>query len=153
MTTIPKRNHCRPSIFQGLELLLFPNNHGSGQWPFLESQVIVQHHGKSQLQGFYTWAVTKTLVICFRGWNPTHLYKGIAISQRIPSWTNQYKWNVIRFLIVAIQPNLPLLCNPARNEALLSLAHLRWSPYSRTAPLSWSWDLTNVGPTKSLTFI
>ena len=28
---------------------------------------------------------------------------------------------------------------------------IRWSPYSRTAPLSWSWDLTNVGPTKSLT--
>ncbi len=23
-----------------------------------------------------------------------------------------------------------------------SLAHLRWSPYSRTAPLSWSWDFT-----------
>ncbi len=24
------------------------------------------------------------------------------------------------------------------------MAHFRWSPYSRTAPLSWSWDLTNV---------
>ncbi len=33
----------------------------------------------------------------------------------------------------------------------ISMAHLRWSPYSQTAPLSWSWDLTNVGPTKSLT--
>ena len=31
----------------------------------------------------------------------------------------------------------------------LDLVHLRWSPYSQTAPLSWSWDLTNVGPTKS----
>ena len=32
------------------------------------------------------------------------------------------------------------------------LAHLRWSPYSRTAPLSWSWNFT-CNPLKSLTFI
>ena len=47
-------------------------------------------------------------------------------------------------------PNLGTLWNAWFVEGFL--VHLRWSPYSRTAPLSWSWDLTNVGPNKKLSF-
>ena len=52
----------------------------------------------------------------------------------------------------------PLVCggkipSTARFSGIKSwhILSFRWSPYSRRARMSWSWDLTNVGPTKSLT--
>lgn len=75
---IGKRNRCLPSILSGLSCYsvhLFPNNHGSRQWPYLESEVTYQHvlHFTWILGRVHIRYLIPDWLFASGIWNPTHL--------------------------------------------------------------------------------
>ncbi len=78
----------------------------------------------------------------------------IAILEYIESIPMSYLMVLVMFyyyfppILPISWPIVPLnFCIIKKVPPLFLGTSIRWSPYSQTAPLSWSWDLTNVGPT------